>query len=470
MKKVLLVACNSQYIHSNPALFALRRAAEQAGCADMVDAVDFSINMPVLRIEEDIYRQRPDVLAFSVYIWNSEFLLPIVRDLKKLLPQTAVLLGGPEPSARPADYFRDWPADGVWIGEGEISFAAFLTALRRGEERPRTPGLLWRDGAADYRPVERADLSTLPFLYTTAEIADLRERHKIVYYESSRGCPFHCSFCASANEPLRERPLELVLAELPRLAECGGQVKFIDRTFNAARRRACAITEAVLALYRPGLSWHFEISPFSLPDELVELWLAAPPDYLKLEMGVQTLNPAALRAICRRGDWDAAEPTVKRLIAAGNTHLHLDLIAGLPGDTPRQFAASFHRLHQLDTDYLQFGFLKILPGSPLAAEAADRGLVYEQQPPYRVLATPDMDAAWMFTLNRAERMFNALYNKSREFRPALLAAAERCGDALALYQRAAELYPGVGGLSQQDKIALTAALSDEAGTEIPLAD
>ena len=198
-----------------------------------------------------------------------------------------------------------------------------------------------------------------------------------------------------------------------------------------------AITQKALALYRPGLSWHWEISPFGLPRELVVLWLTAPPGYFHLEMGVQTLTPAALSAIRRHGDWYQAEPLVKTLIENGNCHIHLDLIAGLPGDCPDSFARSFHRLHQLNPDYLQLGFLKVLPGSPLAERAVELGLKAEAQPPYRILETPGMSADYLFQLFRAERMFNALYNKGH-FRAELLAAAERYpGGALDLYFRAA---------------------------------
>ena len=467
--RILLAAVNSQFVHSSPALYALRRAAEAAGLGhdprlELLNA-EYSITMSNLRIMEEIYRQRPDVLAFSVYIWNIAPLRDLICDLRLLLPETTILLGGPEASGRAADYLRELPVDGIFIGEGEDSFPAYLQALSRGEQRPHIPGLLWKGQEEEYQPAPRPDFAAQPFLYLPEDIRELGERHKIVYYESSRGCPFSCAFCGSAAEPLRERPLELVLPELEQLAQTGGQVKFIDRTFNAKTERACIITKKLLELYRPGLSWHCEISPFHLPQPLVELWLQAPADYLKLEMGVQSLYPPALVAIGRHGDWQQAEPTVKRLIAAGNCHLHLDLIAGLPEDTPQGFADSFHRLHQLDADYLQFGFLKVLPGSLLAATAKERGLIFEEQAPYRILSTPTMDGDYLFRLGRAERMFNSLYNKSKlDFRKRLIAAAQLWpGGAMGLYMRAAQLWDGVTGLNQQDKLALVARLEAEAG-------
>jgi len=461
MSRVALAAVNSQYIHSNPALYALTRAAEAAGCGDMLQTGDYSINMPVLRVMEELYRPRPEVLAFSVYIWNSDYLRSLTADLRQLLPDTLILLGGPEASMRPRHYLDSLSADGVCIGEGEEVFASFLQRLQQGERCPALPGLMWRGRENQYVAAPRPDLAQLPFLYREADLCQLRSRGKVVYYESSRGCPFGCAFCASARETLRERPLELVLEELPLLAASGGQIKFVDRTFNAEPCRAAAITRKALALYRPGLSWHFEIAPAAVSRELAALWLDSPPGYFHLEMGVQTLEPAALAAIGRPGDWQRAEPLVKELIARGTCHIHLDLIAGLPGDSPESFARSFHRLHQLNPDYLQLGFLKVLPGSPLAEQAVALGLKAEAQPPYRILDTPGMDAGYLFRLFRAERMFNALYNKGGQdgFRPQLLAAAERCpGGALDLYFRAAALHPGVEGLSQQDKLEMVAAL------------
>ena len=462
MTAVLLAAVNSQYIHSNPALYALTRSAEAAGCGNLLETADYSINMPVLRVMEDIYRRRPEVLAFSVYIWNSDYLQALAADLRLLLPETLILLGGPEAAMRPDYYLAALSADGVCIGEGEAVFADFLRCYQAGERCPGLPGLLWKGREADYTPAAGPDLARLPFLYTQADGELLKAGKKVIYYEASRGCPFACAFCASAKEPLRERPLGMVLAELPCLAEWGVQIKFVDRTFNAQPKRAAAIVQAALDLYRPGLSWHFEVSPFNLDAELVRLWLSAPPDYFHLEIGVQTLSQPALAAIGRRGDWRQAEPVVQDLIRQGNCHVHLDLIAGLPQDTPAGFAAAFHQLHQLNPDYLQLGFLKVLPGSRLAEQAGALGLKAERQPPYRILATPEMDADYLFSLFRAERIFNALYNKA-EFRPALLAAAERQpGGALGLYFRGAALHPGVAGLSQRDKLELLAELCGKA--------
>lgn len=475
--RVLLIAVNSRYIHSSPVLSALRRAAEEAGCrsgmaaaADEVTlaTLETTISRPQSELLEEICCLQPEVVAFSTYIWNISWLKPLLYDLRLLLPEALLLLGGPEATARSQDYLAELPVDGICLGEGEGPFAALLRTLsglaqlRAHRLSPHDAALraldgwLWREHARDYSPAQLPDLAALPFLYSDQELAELGREKRVIYYESSRGCPFRCSFCASAKTPLRERPLRLVLAELPRLAATATQIKFVDRTFNADPARAVAITERVLALYRPGLSWHFEISPFALPAELVTLWQQAPRNYLRLEMGVQTLHAQSLAAVGRRGDWLAAEPTVRSLIAAGRVHLHLDLIAGLPLDTPAQFAASFHRLHQLNAHYLQLGFLKVLPDSLLSTDAANYGLVYSSQPPYQVLATPQMPAEYLFALHRTEHIFNALYNKAA-FRSELLAKAERYpGGALAMYARAAAL--AAAAPARLDKSELVAAL------------
>lgn len=469
--KILLVGVNSRYIHTNPALYALRRAAAAGDKARQLDLAQYTLSQPPAETVADIYGKRPDILAFSLYIWNADYLRSILFDLKRLLPHSLLLLGGPEASARAKHYLASLPADAVCVGEGEESFPALLAALPAAcgtlpWQQPETAaalravkGWLWRGHEREYRPAAPPDLNRLPFLYDAAAVSELKGQGKAVYYESSRGCPYACAFCASASEPPRLRSLKLVLPELEQLAEIGGQIKFVDRTFNADPERAIAITERVLALHRPGLSWHFEISPARLNPELVALWLAAPRNYLKLEMGVQTLHAPALAAIRRADSWAEAEPLVKRIIAAGNTHLHLDLIAGLPADTPSGFARSFHRLHQLDADYLQFGFLKLLPGSPLAARAAELKLLAGEFPPYRVWSTPDMPAEYMFALYRAERLFQALYNKGRyEFRPALIRAAETyAGGALAMYMDAARDLPA-GGWDQALRQEIAAKL------------
>lgn len=436
--RVLLAALNSRRLHVNPALFALERAAAAQGWGDMVEQLQFSLTSPQAEICGQILARRPQVLAFSTYIWNVRLLGELLPQLRLLLPRTLIFLGGPEVSARPEYYLHKLPVDAICMGEGEDSFARFLSGLAAGEARPSPPGWMYKGREQDYVPAPPPDLAALPFLYTDEELERLGREGRIVYYEASRGCPYGCAFCCSAREPLRLRPLATVLEELGRLAAAATQIKLVDRTFNADTARALAISQRCLELYRPGLSWHFEISPLHLPPELLELWLSAPPDYFRLELGVQSLEPEVLQSVGRRDVWSQALPGVERLIR-GRAHLHLDLIAGLPQDTPEGFARSFHRLHQLGADYLQLGFLKLLPGTPLARRAGELGLLASPLPPYAVLSTPHMSAEYLFGLHQAEHAFNALYNKS-EFREELIEKAEgERGGALNLYFRAAKI-------------------------------
>lgn len=465
--RILLVGVNARSIQANPALYSLQRAAERQGLDDMLHIYEYALHTPHQQILAEIYEANPDIVAFSLYVWNAQVIAALIGDLQRVMPQLRIIAGGPEASARGSYYLRHLPADAICIGEGEDSFSAWLAALaERGfsaaDERPLpvVPGFLVAGAEEDYCPAPLPDLAALPFPYDMETAEYLRDHAKLVYYEASRGCPHHCSFCASARQKLRERPLELVLAELARLAEIGGQIKFIDRTFNADAERAVAITRKILRLHRPGLSWHFEVSPFDLPEELLQLWCDAPEGYFHLEIGVQTLTPEALRAVGRKGDWRQAEPQVLRLIKSRGSHVHLDLIAGLPGDTRRGFERSFHRLHQLNADYLQFGFLKVLPGSPLAGRAPELGLIFSGEPPYQVLATPDMPPAYLFDLHRAERAFNALYNKTRDFRDSLLDLAEESGNALSVYYRAANLMHW-RGLNRGEAAALVRRLEEE---------
>jgi radical SAM superfamily enzyme YgiQ (UPF0313 family) len=460
--KTLLCAINSQYIHTNPALFSLARAIETMDRPPQLLLRQYSLNLPYDIILKELYEERPDILAFSVYIWNTALVERLLADLTKLLPHTLLLAGGPEATGRSEELLKRCPGlQGVILGEGELLWPLLLDRLQQGEQKPIIPGLLWRgQNASTAREAPPPNLAALPFLYKATDLAAFREAKQVVYYESSRGCPYACSFCASARVKLRERPMALVLQELPLLAQAGGQIKFVDRTFNADPERAVMITRAVLDLYRPDLSWHFEISPYNLPQKLLSLWGESPPGYIRLEAGVQSLNPAALAAIRRNGNWLQAKQAIISLVARDNVHVHLDLIAGLPMETPHTFADALAELHALAPHYLQLGFLKILPGSRLSKEAAECGLLYSDYPPYQILQTPTMSAQELLKLGRVAKAMNIFYN-SGYFRQSLLVATERWpGGAPALYERLAQAMEeyGPGGLSLRAKAELLATL------------
>ncbi|MCL1817008.1 MAG: B12-binding domain-containing radical SAM protein [Clostridiales bacterium] len=458
--KVVLCAINSQYIHSNPALFSLARAIEVLKEPQLL-LRHYSINLPYETIISELYKERPEIAAFSTYIWNIDLVERLLTDLGQLLPHTLLLVGGPEATGRPIDLLKRCPAlHGVLLGEGELLWPALLKRLLQGEQKPMLPGLLWRGQELVAEEAPQPDLCDLPFLYSAQDLEHLASARHIIYYEASRGCPYSCSFCASAQTKLRERPLELVLQELPLLAQTGSQIKFVDRTFNAHPTRAAAITRKVLELYRTDLSWHFEISPYNLSQELLDLWGKAPPGYIRLEAGVQSLHQPTLSAIRRSGEWVQAKQALCKIIARDNVHVHTDLIAGLPEEDLGTFAAAFTELHALAPHYLQLGFLKILPGSPLSREAVERGLVYSKYPPYQILQTPTMSANELFELKRVAKALNIFYN-SGHFRQSLLKAAKLWpGGVLALYARLAHVMAssGAGGLSLKSKAELLSAL------------
>ncbi len=473
--KVLAIALNSQYIHTNPALFALAKETPAKRNLDIVYK-QWSINMSELWIFEQILAEKPDILAFSLYIWNVDFAAGLLQDLQLLLPNCLFVAGGPEVSGHPQEIFQRIPQlELLFLGEGEDSWPAFLTlaaqyhatynpnwqqqlvqACAASSETSATACIATKNSIPTH--IHPIDFRRRPFLYTSTDLETLSQEKRVIYYESSRGCPYGCTFCASAREPLRERDLDLVLAELPRLAAAGGQIKFIDRTFNANPKRALAICQTISSLYRPGLSWHFELAPASCPEELCQIFAAAPAGYFHLEAGVQSLNPASLRAVGRAADWQKAKPTLQ-MLAASPCDLHVDLIAGLPYETPESFAQAFQELHQLNPGYLQLGFLKILPGSCLAEQAEEFGLKYSPRPPYQILYTPDMSAEYLLQLHRGERALNAFYNK-RRYRELLLEKGRIWpGGALQMYFHLAEAmraYPS--GLSEKAAQAIIATL------------
>jgi radical SAM superfamily enzyme YgiQ (UPF0313 family) len=421
--KLLLCAVNSQYIHSNPALYALSRALESLASPPAWQLAEYSINQSREAVLRELYAARPDILACSAYIWNIDYLERLLADFHQLLPETKIILGGPEATACSTELLERLPClSGIVLGEGEVVWPELVARLQAGEVQPELAGVQWRGQEHQSGLAPLPDLAQLPFMYTAPDLAKFAAEGKVIYYESSRGCPYGCSFCCSAEQPLRQRPIELVLKELPQLA-VAKQVKFVDRTFNADPKRAAAIIEAILQLYRPNLSWHFEISPYQLPEQLLELINQAPPGYLRLEAGLQSLHQPTLKAIRRGGDWSSAAANIKRIMAADSAHLHLDLIAGLPEETPASFAAAFAEVYALQPHYLQLGFLKILPGTRLAGEAKQRGLLFSPAPPYTVLATPTMSAEYLFQLALADKALNGFYNNGR-FRQTLRFAAE----------------------------------------------
>lgn len=387
--KVGLVGVDSQYIHRSLAIRALERACQDAGLP--VSCLEYNINQQRSEAYGELLREGADVLCFSVYIWNYEWISKLTRDLRAAQPALCIVWGGPMASYECETILRQNPAvDYVIAGEGEESLPELLKALERGEGTEWIPGIGSRANPRPrFRTVE--GFAELPFPYTDAFLRENRER--ILYYESSRGCPFRCSYCLSGGEvAVRERPAERVKEDLSRFLQAGVRtVKFVDRTFNCHEERAREILRFVLEA-EGETRFHFEIGADLLSDETVSLLQKAPPGRIQLEAGVQSTNPKTLGAVCRKTDLDRLFRNVKALREKGNLHLHLDLIAGLPFEGFERFRQSFHEVYALCPHDLQLGFLKLLPGSPLAERAEEYGLVCRDYPPFEIIRSRELSA------------------------------------------------------------------------------
>ncbi|HBA62464.1 MAG TPA: B12-binding domain-containing radical SAM protein [Lachnospiraceae bacterium] len=417
--RILLAAINAKYIHSNLAVYSLRAYAKPY--REKIRIAEYTINQPLEEILMDLYRQGPDLLCFSCYIWNIELVGKLIRELRKVLPDTRIWAGGPEVSYDSREFLLRYPeASGVMKGEGEETFLALLEYWSDGEKLnfERSPdaieGITWR--AADgtiaenpWRPV--MDLSRVPFIYEDLELF----RNKILYYESSRGCPFRCSYClSSVDKCLRFRGLELVKRELQFFLDHKvPQVKFVDRTFNCRHEHALAVWQYLKEHDNGITNFHFEISADLLNEEELELIASMRPGLIQLEIGVQSTNPETIREIRRTMRFDKVADTVKRLNQMENVHQHLDLIAGLPYEDYESFGRSFDEVYALRPEQLQLGFLKVLKGSEMEQRKEEYGLICQDRPPYEVLYTRWLPYSDIIRLKGVEEMVEAYYNSGQ---------------------------------------------------------
>ncbi len=446
--KILLIAVNAKYIHSNLAVYSLKAYAEQQG--EQVSLLEFTINQPEDQILRELYLAKPDVAAFSVYIWNVELIRQLVRDLHQILPETAVWLGGPEVSWDSCRVLEEFPfLSGILRGEGEESFRRLCSCYRRGapEELSQVPGLVYRNPAGKLEASKEADLlemDLLPFPYRDLQGFE----NRILYYESSRGCPFSCSYCLSSLErKMRYRSLDLVFRELDFFLEQKvRQVKFVDRTFNADRRRALAIWRFLRERDNGVTNFHFEIEADLLGEEEIKLLSSLRPGLVQLEIGVQTTNPRTLKAIRRNMDFGKLCRNVESIRKSGNIHQHLDLIAGLPLENLESFVRSFCQVYALHPQQLQLGFLKVLKGTPLAGEREEWGIRHKSAAPYEVLGTRWLAYGEILQLKLVEEMVEIYYN-SGQFRKTLEAAEPYFQDPYSFYRKLGEFYEAKGLLS-----------------------
>jgi len=438
--KFLLVAINAKYIHSNPAVYSLRSFAGEK-FRPHIEMGEYTVNHRLEDILGDIYKRRPDAVAFSCYIWNWTMVQGVITELHKLLPEVPIWLGGPEVSFDGARILERYPmVTGIMIGEGEVTFRELIGCyVNREEELQNISGLLLPEGLTGERGV--TDLSSIPFLYEDLEPFE----NRIIYYESSRGCPYRCSYCLSAIEKqVRLRDVDLVKKELKFFLDHKvPQVKFVDRTFNCNHEHAMAIWQYILEHDNGVTNFHFEISADILREDEIALLKDMRPGLVQLEIGVQTANPETLEAICRHTDLDILSRNVAAIREGGNIHQHLDLIAGLPYEDYESFGRSFDLVYGMGPEQLQLGFLKVLKGSPMQEKAGEYGIVYQSAPPYEVLYTRWLSYGDVLRLKKIEEMVELYYN-SCQFTHTLFWLEQCFSSPFSLYEALADFYEEKG--------------------------
>ena len=447
--KILLVACNAKYIHSNLAVYDLQAYASDY--ADHIVLKEYTINQQKDDIMRDIYLEHPEVVCVSCYIWNLSFVKELMADLIKILPGADFWAGGPEVSYDAEKFLAENSEfKGVMVGEGEETFKEL--AGHYVEKNPQNlknmTGICYRDGDQIIHNGWRQimDLSSIPFIYK-----DLSEfKNRIIYYESSRGCPFSCSYCLSSiDKKLRFRDTETVKKELQFFIDNKvPQVKFVDRTFNCKHDHAMAIWKYINEHDNGVTNFHFEISADLLREEELQEMSTMRPGLIQLEIGVQSTNPDTIKAIHRTMDFEKLKGIVDRIHSFGNIHQHLDLIAGLPYEDYDSFRHSFNDVYALKPQQLQLGFLKVLKGSHMMEMCREYGIVYKTQEPYEVLSTKWLDYDHVLKLKTVENMVEVYYN-SGQFQNTLEYLEKFFPDAFSIYERLGSFYmeKGYGDVS-----------------------
>ena len=447
--KILLVACNAKYIHSNLAVYDLQAYASDY--ADHIVLKEYTINQQKDDIMRDIYLEHPDVVCVSCYIWNLSFVKELMADLIKILPGADFWAGGPEVSYDAEKFLTENSEfKGVMVGEGEETFKelAGYYVEKNPQDLKDMTGICYRDGDQIIHNGWRQimDLSSIPFIYK-----DLSEfKNRIIYYESSRGCPFSCSYCLSSiDKKLRFRDTETVKKELQFFIDNKvPQVKFVDRTFNCKHDHAMAIWKYINEHDNGVTNFHFEISADLLREEELQEMSTMRPGLIQLEIGVQSTNPDTIKAIHRTMDFEKLKGIVDRIHSFENIHQHLDLIAGLPYEDYDSFRHSFNDVYALKPQQLQLGFLKVLKGSHMMEMCREYGIVYKTQEPYEVLSTKWLDYDHVLKLKTVENMVEVYYN-SGQFQNTLEYLEKFFPDAFSIYERLGSFYmeKGYGDVS-----------------------
>ena len=503
--KFLLVAINAKYIHSNLGIYSLKAYAEKelrkkkkaalagpgeivSGAAEagaqgaerssdgavvtetqsvagvssgqvQVEIAEYTINHQMDQILQDIYRRKPDVIGFSCYIWNIQYIRPFLKDIPKVLPDVKIWMGGPEVYYRAESFLKEEPTvTGVMVGEGEATLAELAEVYGEAEAASKAGigsyhmdahleqvrGIVFRKASGEIlrtlaRPLLPMD--EIPFSYNNLEGME----HRIIYYESSRGCPYSCSYCLSSiDKTVRFRSLDLVMKELDYFLERKvPQVKFVDRTFNCKKSHALAIWRYLLEHDNGVTNFHFEISADLIDEEELEVMEQMRPGLIQLEIGVQTTNPDTITEIRRKMNLDRLKQVVDKINGFHNIHQHLDLIVGLPYENYERFCQSFDDVYWMRPEQLQLGFLKVLTGSYMAEKTQDYGLLYHQEPPYEVLATKWLDYGQVLRLKAVEDMVEVHYN-SGQYTETLREMEQHWASPYAMFEALADYYERLG--------------------------
>ena len=430
MKKIILTALNARYSHSNPALLYLRNAAH--GLPFEIEIAEYSINQGVEEMSKSLAVRNPHAVALSVYIWNSLHVKRLIALLHEMLPETLIILGGPEVSFSARQWLEELPfIDFIISGKGEAAFRFLLESeFRYGEKIVSMPC---------------PHFSEIPFPYREEDFARLG--NKYIYYESSRGCPFRCSYCLSSrgDHTLEFRNMQDIEAELDFLSARGPRfVKFVDRTFNCSREHSRKIWRHIIENYSGGgTCFHFEIFPSLLEEEDFEILKQARPGLIQFEAGIQSIHDETLKAVNRTGPWTEIKPKLLRLLDETDIHLHVDLIAGLPFEDIDGIAGSFNEIYGLRAHHFQMGFLKVLPGTEIAERKDEFGLVHETDPPYTVTENRWLSRDDMALLTGIEEQLEK-YGNSGTFETALAYLEELYPDSFSMFADMARRAAGTG--------------------------
>ena len=443
--KIFLTAINAKYIHSNLAVYSLRAYAKDY--QDQIVIGEYTINNRVDYILEQIYKAKPDVLCFSCYIWNMDYVEELITEYHKLCPEVPIWVGGPEVSYEVETFLAEHPqVTGVMIGEGERTFKQLCKYyVNRAGSLEEIRGIAFRDqdsGKTVFTPAqEPMNMSDIPFCYDHIENFE----NRIIYYESSRGCPFNCSYCLSSiDKKLRFRDIELVKKELAFFIEKKvPQVKFVDRTFNCRHDHAMEIWRFVKEHDNGITNFHFEISADLLNEEELALIHDMRPGLIQLEIGVQSTNETTIREIHRTMKLELLKDIVRKIQSGENIHEHLDLIAGLPYEDYATFAKSFDEIYALKPNQLQLGFLKVLKGSYMYEHAAEYEIVYHEKTPYEVMKTKWLSFDDVLKIKQVEEMLEVYYN-SGQFEITMKVMEPLFESAFAMFQEFGAFYEEKG--------------------------